>query len=79
MPTWINALGIGGIGAVYGYVLFYALKRYLPPVAEKPPAIKELVFLLASLGVSGAIGASVTSPVPWPTSSLRSPLKLPIA
>lgn len=61
MPRWITACGIGGIGVVYGYVLFYVLKRYLPPFSQTPPAIKELVLSLASLGGGGAIGAFVTS------------------
>lgn len=61
MPLWITAIGIGSYGVFYGYVMFYVLKRYLPPVSQTPPALKELVFTLASLGGSGVIGAWITA------------------
>jgi hypothetical protein len=61
MPLWITAIGIGSYGVFYGYVMFYVLKRYLPPVSQTPPALKELMFTLASLGGSGAIGAWITA------------------
>lgn len=61
MPLWITAVGIGSYGVFYGYVMFYVLKRYLPPVSQTPPALKELVFTLASLGGSGVIGAWITA------------------
>ncbi len=61
MPVWINACGISGIGIVYGYVLFYVLKRYLPPFSQAPPSIKEMVVSLGSLGGGSAIGVFVTS------------------
>ena len=61
MPSWISAIGIGCIGAVYGYSMFFALQRYLPPISQTPAAPKELVLLLAAVGVGGAIGVSITS------------------
>jgi hypothetical protein len=61
MPLWINALGIGSFGVFYGYVMFYILKRCLPPMSQTKPDLKELVFTLASLGGSGAIGAWITA------------------
>jgi hypothetical protein len=39
----------------------YILKRYLPPLAQSSPSIKELVLSLASLGGGSAIGAFVVS------------------
>ena len=61
MPIWINALGIGSIGVVYGYVLFYALKRYLSPASQERPTLRELFVALATLSAGGIIGASVTT------------------
>jgi hypothetical protein len=61
MPIWLNALGVGGIGVVYGYIIFYSLKRYMPPVAKRPPSIKELLLFLIPMGLSGAIGSSFVS------------------
>lgn len=61
MPIWITAMGIGSIGTVYGYVLFYVLKRYLPPVIPEPPSFKELLLSVTSLGMGSAIGASLVS------------------
>ena len=61
MPIWINALGIGGIGMVYGYVLIYALKRFLPPVAEDSISVKELILLLSALGMSSILGTAFGS------------------
>lgn len=57
MPIWITALGVAGMGAMYGYFAFYVLKRYLPPVTSEPPQMRELLFLLVTIGLSGAIGA----------------------
>jgi hypothetical protein len=61
MPLWINAIGTASIGCVYGYVLLYVIKRYLPPVAAQSPALKDLVLFLTSLSIGGVIGASITS------------------
>lgn len=57
MPIWINALGVAGIGTMYGYFAFYVLKRYLPPVSQQRPRIRDLLLFLSALGLSGAIGA----------------------
>jgi len=61
MPIWINALGVTSIGIFYGYILLYTLKRYLPPVSQHSPSLKELALLLVTLGFGGVIGVSVTS------------------
>jgi hypothetical protein len=61
MPIWLNALGVAGIGVVYGYTIFYSLKRYMPPVARRPPSIRELLLFLVAMGLSGAIGSSFVS------------------
>jgi hypothetical protein len=57
MPTWITALGVAGIGVMYGYLTFYALKRYLPPATKRPPRLRDLLLFLVTLGLGGAIGA----------------------
>ncbi len=61
MPTWINALGASGFGMFYGYVAIYILKRYLPPLAEQTPQVKELVSALISLAAGGVMGILVRS------------------
>lgn len=61
MPIWINALGVAGLGVVYGYLAFYALKRYLPPATKQPPRLRELLVFLATLGLGGAIGAPLAA------------------
>lgn len=61
MPVWIDSLGIASIGVVYGYVLFYALKRYMPPTTQAPLTVKELLLLLTTLGLSGGISAAFVS------------------
>jgi len=61
MPVWIDSLGIASIGVVYGYILFYALKRYMPPVTQAPLTVKELLLLLTTLGLSGGISAAFVS------------------
>ena len=53
-----NNLGISCIGIVYGYILFYTLKRYFTP--EKGMPVKELILLLGALSGS-VIGISITS------------------
>lgn len=61
MPIWVNALGVAGMGAMYGYLTFYVLKRYLPPTTERPPRLRDLLLFLLALGLSGAIGAPFIS------------------
>ncbi len=38
MPIWINAVGIGCIGVVCGYLIFYSYKRQHPPMSQQPLA-----------------------------------------
>lgn len=61
MPVWVDSLGIASIGVVYGYILFYALKRYMPPATQAPLTVKELLLLLTTLGLSGGISAAFVS------------------
>jgi hypothetical protein len=61
MPIWMNALGASGFGMFYGYVAIYILKRYLPPLAEQSPNVKELVSALVSLAAGGIMGGLVRS------------------
>lgn len=58
MSIWITALGVSGIGAVYGFVLFYAIKRCLPPIADQSPSFKEIVSSFVAIGI-GLLGASL--------------------
>ncbi|MEM9774474.1 MAG: hypothetical protein AAF902_07845 [Chloroflexota bacterium] len=57
MSIWINAIGVGCIGCVYGYLLFYSFKRHFQPVATEPLPLKEVVTVLAAVGAGGALGA----------------------
>jgi hypothetical protein len=61
MPIWITALGVGGLGAVLGYVLMFILRRCLPPVTEHAPTPSELIILLTPLGLTSGTGWVVTS------------------
>jgi hypothetical protein len=56
MPVWITAIGVGCIGVVCGYVLFYSFKRHQPPIAQDPLPISEVISLLVAVGAGGAIG-----------------------
>lgn len=60
MPLWIDAIGVLCIGVVQGYLFIYTLRRLLPPVTTTPAWFsKTSVFtVLASVGVTGVIGAS---------------------
>jgi predicted MFS family arabinose efflux permease len=58
MPIWINAVGIGCIGIVCGYLLFYWFKRRHPPSAEVPLPLNEVVTLLATIGAGGILGGA---------------------
>lgn len=58
MPLWITAVGIGSLGAVYGYLLFYGFKRQQTPLVEKPLPLKEVVSLLAAIGSGGMLGGA---------------------
>lgn len=63
MPIWINALGIGCIGASLGYILLFALKRYLPPLtplAQQSPTLKDVLLFLVSLSMPGLVGLSAS-------------------
>lgn len=57
MPILITATGVGCIGAVYGYILFYSFKRHHPPVVAKPLPLNEVISLLAAVGAGGALGS----------------------
>lgn len=59
MPTFINALGAAGFGAFYGYISLYILKRYLPPLSQAAPDVKDLVCALLSLAAGGTMGILV--------------------
>ncbi len=61
MPIWINALGVGCMGIVYGYILFYSLKRHYPPSTGAPLPIKETLVVLTAISATGAIGAAFVS------------------
>jgi|GEM_PF-2932751 len=58
MNIWITAIGVGCIGAVYGYMLFYSYKRHHTPLANAPMPIKQVVELLAAIGAGGVIGSA---------------------
>lgn len=58
MPIWITALGVGCIGVVCGYILFYSLKRSQPPTASIPLSMREVITILAAVGAGGAIGGA---------------------
>jgi hypothetical protein len=61
MSTTVNAIGAAGFGMFYGYVTLYILKRYLPPLSQDAPKIKELISALLALAAGGAMGAMVRS------------------
>ena len=58
MNIWITAIGVGCIGAVYGYMLFYSYKRHHTPIANASMPIKQVVELLAAIGAGGVIGGA---------------------
>ncbi len=58
MPIWITATGIGCIGVVCGYILFYSLKRNQPPTTSIPLSMREVISILAAVGAGGAIGGA---------------------
>ena len=58
MPIWITAIGVGCIGIVCGYILFYSLKRNQPPTTTTPLSVHEVIMLLAAVGAGGVIGGA---------------------
>ncbi len=58
MPIWINAVGIGCIGVVCGYLIFYSYKRQHPPMSQQPLAMGEVITLLTAIGAGGVIGGA---------------------
>ena len=56
MPIWITAVGIGCIGIVFGYFLFYSFKRHHPPVSPSVMPIGQLVNILGAIGAGGVLG-----------------------
>lgn len=61
MPIWINAIGVGCLGCVYGYILFYSIKRHHQPITDGALSVKETLSVLAAIGAGGAIGAAFIS------------------
>ena len=59
MSTVVNAIGAVGFGMFYGYITLYILKRYLPPLSQDTPRIRELISALLALAAGGAMGAMV--------------------
>ncbi len=58
MATWVSALGIGCIGLVCGYILFYSVKRHYPPTTAEPLPVQQLIMLLGAIGAGGIIGGA---------------------
>ena len=61
MDTQITAYGIAGIGFTCGYVMFFALKRYLPPISNQLHRPQEIVLLVMSLTGGGFLGKQFVS------------------
>ena len=57
MPIEITAIGIGCIGAVFGYILFYSFKRHHQPIAPLPLPINQLLTILVAISASGVVGS----------------------
>lgn len=55
MNIWVTAIGVGCIGAVYGYMLFYSYKRHHK---EMPLPINQVIALLVAIGSGGVIGGA---------------------
>jgi len=53
---WVNLFGIGCIGTVCGYILFYTLKRLHSPSTGVPFPVGEVITLLTAVGAGGIIG-----------------------
>ena len=58
MPIWITAIGVGCIGTVCGYILFYSLKRNQPPTTTVPLSMHEVISTLAAVGAGGVLGGA---------------------
>ena len=58
MPVWISAIGIGCIGMVCGYLVFYSYKRLNPPLNRHALQVGEVITLLTAVGAGGAIGSA---------------------
>jgi hypothetical protein len=61
MPILINAIGAIGFGVFYGYLTIYIMKRYLPPISQTPPKIKDIVIALTTIAGGGVMGTLVRS------------------
>ncbi len=57
----LTIYGIAGIGWVCGYVLFFALKRYLPPITEKERSPQEIALLVTTLVGGSFLGTKFIS------------------
>ena len=58
MNIWITAIGIGCIGIVYGYLLFYTYKRHHAPIVENSMPIGQALSVLAAIGAGGILGGA---------------------
>ncbi len=56
MSLEITAIGIGCIGSVFGYILFYSFKRHHQPLNPSPMPINQLVMILVAIGAGGVVG-----------------------
>lgn len=60
MDPRITLYGIAGIGASCGYLLLFILKRYLPPIHETLPPLKQAgSFVVALAGGAAVFGIGV--------------------
>jgi hypothetical protein len=58
MSIWITSTGVGCIGIVCGYILFYSFKRNQPPITQAPLSMHEVITILAAVGAGGVIGGT---------------------
>lgn len=56
MSIEITATGIGCIGVVIGYILFYSFKRHHQPITPKPLPVTQLLTILVAISASGVVG-----------------------
>lgn len=56
MPLVITAIGIGCIGSVFGYILFYSFKRHHQPMVPAPLPMSQLLTVLVAISAGGVVG-----------------------
>lgn len=61
MNVFNAADGIGGIGWVCGYMLFFALKRYLPPISANERSPREIALLITTIVGGSFLGTRFIS------------------